>query len=503
MLLITVDCDDILSTSEPGQLTKIADAIIAARPDIYAIDAADNDVCHFISTAGTTLRGTPMDALLDAGMDPYGVVVKALKDAGITFVANYRANDHHGSPISWTAWEREHQAWSLGKDTGVWPTYKIPGDRGWRELGDLRQMDYAVEAVRQRRLGILSEIVARYPVDGLQLDFGRSAPFFSEPKREKAKYMTQFVRSVRAMLDAAGRQRGKPLTLSAVLPWDIDYCEAEGLDVRAWIKEGLLSYVAPGEWIYVDYNMPYDPWMAATKGTGCKVYPMTMSDMAPDPTDRKAERLPYGDVRPTFGAPEICALAENAYSQGARGFMFYNLYVRIYGDSHYPHLRDWIDPNKIPAATRHYYYARRLKYLPTEYYSFGMPEGYAPGTIEGYTPFPLDAVGDDLTYTFLFGSKLRQSKAAFQFKAKNLGAGDQLEVTLNGQKIASDAVLFQEAHPVEKPAYGYGVWQAAVGAPPLKEGPNVAHVKLIQRDAGRQAPIKAGEFDLLVGATGA
>jgi hypothetical protein len=503
MLLVTVDCDDILSCSEPKQLTTISDAVIAARPDIYSIDVADNDVCHYPTTAGTTLRGIPMDALLDAGLDPYGIVVKAIKEASITFVANYRVNDHHGSPISWTEWERQHKAWSLGKETGIWPTYKIPGDRGWRELGDLRQMDYAIEGVRQRRLGILSEAVARYPVDGLQLDFGRSAPFLSEPKREKAKYMTEFVRSVRAMLDAVGRQRGKALTLSGALPWDIEYCEAEGLDVRAWIKEGLLSYVAPGEWIWVDYNMPYAPWMTAAKGTGCKVYPMTMSDMAPDPADKEADRLPYGDARPTFGEPEIRALAENAYSQGATGIMFYNLYVRLYGTSHYPFLRDWIDPNKIAAATRHYYYARRLKYLPTEYYSFGMPDGYAPGTIEGFTPFPLDVVGDGMTCDFLFGCKLGKTRAAFQFKAKNLGDADRLDVTLNGQKIASDAVLFREDHQAEAPAFRYGVWQATVGTPPLKEGANVVSVKLVQRDAGRQAPIKAGEFELLVGAASA
>ena len=123
-------------------------------------------------------------------------------------------------------------------------------------------MDYAVKEVRERRLGILREIAERYPLDGLMLDFGRSAPFFREPKREKSDYMTQFVRAVRTMLDEVGERRGEHLMLAAAVPWDIDYCTEEGLDIKRWIDEGLLSYLCPGEWFFVDYNLPYSEWVA-------------------------------------------------------------------------------------------------------------------------------------------------------------------------------------------------------------------------------------------------
>ena len=51
--------------------------------------------------------------------------------------------------------------------------------------------------------------------------------------------------------------------------------------------------------------------------------------------------------------------------------------MRAFGKDFYPYLLDWIDPLKLLANSRHYFYARRLKYLPTEYYSFGLPDGYA------------------------------------------------------------------------------------------------------------------------------
>ena len=501
MLLMTVDCDEILSFREYGQLKGYVDAIVAARPDIYSIDVADNDLCHYPSDAGTMATGHPMDALLAAGHDPYGIIVTILKEAGIAVVPNYRVNDHHGSPSGWTGWEREHKAWSLGKDTGAWKTFKVVGDRGWREIGDLRQMDYAVEEVRQRRLAIVSEVVARYPVDGLQLDFGRSAPFLSEPKREKARYLTQFVRDVRAMLDEAGRQRGQQLVLAAAVPWDIAFCEREGLDIKQLIGEGLLSYVCPGEWFYVDYNMPFSEWRALTRGTGCKVYPMTMACVSSTTAVTPGKRVWLGDDNQSFDPPKIRALAESAYSQGADGIMFYNLYVRSYGKTYYPHLREWIDPAKIPSMSRHYFYARRLKYLPTEYYSFGLPDGYVPGEVEAFTPFRLDHVGHQFEYQFLFGSDLGTSTAAFQFKLRNLVAADEVSVSLNGEKITAEDIIFRSCQPPNAPAFRFAVWQAALGKPPLRQGENVIQVRLVKREPGREMPVEAGEFELFVDPT--
>ena len=502
MLLITIDFEDVVFCSTYQQLIRVADEIISGRPDVYVMDAAYNDLCNYPSSIGKLYPGQPMDALLEAGYDPYGYMVGRLREAGITVLAGYRVNDHHGHLMYWTDWEREHKTWSLGKDTGAWKTFKVVGDRGWREIGDLRQMDYAIEGVRQRRLAILSEIVARYPVDGLQLDFGRTAPFLSEPKREKAGFLTQFVRDVRAMLDEAGRQRGQRLVLSAAVPWDIAFCEQEGLDIRQWIDEGLLSYVCPGEWVFVDYNMPFSKWMALTEGSGCKVYPMTMVDLSPATAVAEGKRIWLGDDYQSFDPPKIRALAENAYSQGAEGIMFYNLFVRVFGSPYYPFLRDWINPANIPSMTRHYYYARRLKYLPTEYYSFGLPDGYAPGEVEAFTPFALDKVGDQFEYHFLFGSELGTSTAAFQFKLRDLGDADKVAVSLNGQGIAPDDVLFRPCQPPDAAAFRFAVWQAALGAPPLRQGENVVHVKLVKRDPGRHLQVQAGEFEILVNPIG-
>ena len=181
--------------------------------------------------------------------------------------------------------------------------------------------------------------------------------------------------------------------------------------------------------------------------------------------------------------------------------MFYSFYVRAFGKDAYPFLRDWIDPAQIPTRPRHYFYARRLKYLPTEYYSFGLPDGYAPGEVEAFTPFPLDTAGDELTYHFRFGSKLGAAKAAFQFKLRELGDADAVVVRLNGQEIAPDAVVFLPCQPPDAGSSGcfsFCALAGSLGSPPLQVGDNVLHVKLTSRDPERRLPVQVGEFELLV-----
>ncbi len=499
MLLITVDSGNLLACSEQEQVARLAELTVTSRADIYTMDVADNDICFYPSSAGTTATGEPMDALLAEGHDPYGDFIGHLKEAGIAVVPNFRVNDHHGSPRQWTEWERENKEWSLGQDTGAWRSYKKVGDVGWREVGDLRQMDFAVAEVRERRLGILREIAARYPLDGLMLDFGRSAPFFREPKREKADYMTQFVRSVRTMLDETGEKRGQHLMLAAAVPWDIDYCTEEGLDIKAWIDEGLLSYLCPGEWFFVDYNLPYSDWVAMAEGSSCRVYPMLMSCVSSSDAVTPGKRVWLGDGFEEFDPPKISALVESAYSQGVDGIMFYNLHANSFGSRLYEHLRDLIDPARISSTTRHYFYARRHKYMPTEYFSFGLPDGYAPGEVEAFTPFELNEAEDEFSYEILFGSQLSSGTAAFQFKLRDLGDDDEVDVNLNGGRLSADSLDFHQCRPPNAPEFRYAVWRSALGSSELKVGGNVLTVRLSGRDPGRTVPVQIGEFEITVG----
>ena len=311
--------------------------------------------------------------------------------------------------------------------------------------------------------------------------------------------MTRFVRAVRSMLDEAGEKRGQHLMLAAAVPWDIDYCTDEGLDIKAWIDEGLLSYLCPGEWFFVDYNLPYSEWVALAEGSNCKVYPMLMSCVSSSDAVTPGKRVWLGDGFEEFDHPKIRALVESAYSQGADGIMFYNLHASSFGNKLYADLRELIDPTRIPSTTRHYFYARRPKYLPTEYFSFGLPDGYVSGEVEAFTPFELGETGDAFTYTILFGSDLDGETADFQFKLRDLGDGDEIEVSLNDSRLSADSLDFYNCQPPNAPEFRYAMWRSALGSSHLRVGENVLTVRLAECDPGRTLPVQVGEFEITVG----
>ena len=102
--------------------------------------------------------------------------------------------------------------------------------------------------VRQHYHSIVEELVS-FGVDGVELDFFRHPAFFRREEAFTNRYlMTDFIRRCRVSLDAAGAARSPPTRLQLVLrvPDSIALCLSLGLDVGAWIDEGLVDIVAAG-----------------------------------------------------------------------------------------------------------------------------------------------------------------------------------------------------------------------------------------------------------------
>ena len=153
---------------------------------------------------------------------------------------------------------------------------------------------YAFQEVQDFSCAIIEDALMQADADGVNLCFVRGphllqyeAPIltaFQEdydedarnvgPKdarllKVRADIMTRYVRSVRALLDDIGARRGRPVELSVwVWPgnqgvWLGGTPIEEGLDVKAWIREGLLDSVICQEGVDAEY-------MALGKTTGCE-----------------------------------------------------------------------------------------------------------------------------------------------------------------------------------------------------------------------------------------
>jgi hypothetical protein len=356
VLVITSDFNSVRQCKTVDDVNAVTYTMISAKPDILALDATACGLVNYRSEIGFLIPGSNFDALFEAGLEPYRMVVDTLRNHGIKVLANVRMNDHHGRLVQWTLWEREHKEWSLADDTGA---------RDWKSIGALRQMDYAIEGLRKYRFSILEEILEQFEIDGVQLDFGRTAPFLSEPKGENARFMTEYVREIRQLLDKTARKRQRrEMLLGVIVPWDLDFCTQEGLQVQQWIEQELIDYVSPGEWYYADWNIPLDRWRAMIQGTDCKLYPFTPGNVSPFQEFEYGEPSLLGDHK-ILDPPKIRAIADNLMSQNPDGFAFYNFYTFDFGQ-YYPDLSTWTNPRRTKQMSKHYLNCRRLMYHPNE-----------------------------------------------------------------------------------------------------------------------------------------
>ena len=128
------------------------------------------------------------------------------------------------------------------------------------------------QEVRQERLAWLEEL-AGYPVEGIEMDFAFT-PFYFKPEeiKTKAPIMTEFVRSVSKTVRGKGENR---IVGARVFPTESMNLSL-GLDVRAWLSEKLVDYVAPlFLWLLCAYsNMPFDSLVEAAHMSGGEIYPI-------------------------------------------------------------------------------------------------------------------------------------------------------------------------------------------------------------------------------------
>ncbi len=198
-------------------------------------------------------------AFRDQGVDPFQVALDHTHEIGMEFHAGYRVTGfHYPPPLDYfnygSSFFKYHpELRSVAKDGSVGP-----------------RVSFAYPELRRYLMSVLREI-AGYDVDGISLLYNRRPPFmdyepplvegftaeFGEDPRRlddmdprwlafRARTMTQFMREVReAMDDEARRQGRRKIEVSAIVSGRREENELWGLDVKAWIDEGLADTIIP------------------------------------------------------------------------------------------------------------------------------------------------------------------------------------------------------------------------------------------------------------------
>ncbi len=300
--------------------------------DIFAFCTARPDKTHHESNVGerdfTTLDSAPsqsqrhykqiLDEFRDSGTDILHIVADQVRKRGKRVLASARMSDiHHASALYeflTPQFMRDHPEWRIRNADGS---------------PDVA-MDYAHEGVREHRLAIFTELAENYDIDGLELDFMRSCRYFAPDEAETNSHiLTEFVGQIREMLDRVSRERGRDRFILGVRkPPSLAECPGLGLDPAAWISEGWIDYVAPSDFMWLDYGTSVEDFAALCEGTDCGVYPC-LNPFAAEWVDHRAingyTTNPVNFNRRVFFSEEhIRGLMKNYHQCGADGIYSFN-----------------------------------------------------------------------------------------------------------------------------------------------------------------------------------
>lgn len=236
--------------------------------------------------------------------DRMQLVVDQCHKRGIKCIANLRMNDRHRVTDYVKELYRQHPEWRLKSPIGAF-------------LDRKGALNFKYKGVRDHLLAFTSELLERYDVDGLELDYMRMCHMFEPTEaRQHAHLLTEMMCSMRAQLSAAaGRRNRGSLVLGVRIPSTLEECDALGYEVKTWIREGLVDYVTPTDFWSTDFVARTEEFVALTKQTSCKVYP-SLSPPSSFPTPDRSFLTPA----------QYKAAANNFYAFGADGLSAYNYF---------------------------------------------------------------------------------------------------------------------------------------------------------------------------------
>ena len=132
--------------------------------------------------------------------------------------------------------------------------------------------NFAVPEVRDYKLALAKEALANYDLDGLDWDFCRYPRLFPEGEEQAGSLLlTDLMREVRAAVDVKRRQSARPIYFSARIPGSLEQALSAGIDVRAWLAEGLLDILVVGHAMGNKHRLPVEEYVEAARGEpACK-----------------------------------------------------------------------------------------------------------------------------------------------------------------------------------------------------------------------------------------
>jgi parallel beta-helix repeat protein len=357
-------------------------------------------------TSDNALRGWPLlgkrmsdnfARLVRDSIDPVGLVLDRVRLRGMESFITFRMNELHDvdkpeSPLLGPFW-KQHPQWRVG------------GYAGWGK----EALNYAVPEVRDYYFALLKEVVERYDLDGLELDFMRFPyyfPYKADSMRACAAIMTDFVERVRKMTLKAGHDRKKEILLAARVPSSLQSCEYVGLDPALWCSKGLVDFLTVAPFLSTEIDIPVDKIKAA-----CGPVPV------------------YAGLEYTIGdrmmtREEMRAAAALLYASGADGIYLFNYFTRwdVGLEPDVQLLSELVSPDSLAGKEK--------------LYTLAVPRYPIPGvSLLGQLPLEMKG-GERKTVALRIVEPKQPFSAVLRIECREEISPGDLRVTFNGHSLA-------------------------------------------------------------------
>ena len=426
---------------------------------------------------------------------PVTVITQLCKEAGLKFMPSIRMNEHYDmeeSSPTYGRFRRDNPHLLIGR----------PGEQlgeGSIEWGIRTGKNYAFPEVRAHMARIIYELIERWDVDGIELDFMRHPAYFRADEGYANRYLaTDLVRRVRRRLDEAGAERGKSLELVARVPPTIADSQRIGLDVVTWMREGLVDLLIGGGG-FIPFETPIREFVEAAQGTGCHVLGC------------------FEALRPNLEEEMLRAVATRYWRDGVSGIYLFN-YFNLPNEWKRIVLRDVATPDALTRLDKRYELDRSARNVPARQLSLtfrhAIPFAQLPVTLEETMPgvgatLRMD-IADDVEASAAEGAL---GRCSLRLGLDSLEADDEIEATFNGVPLSlSEAVRSADGWPrtsYKRERRGYPMrtqvdvvdghtLELDVGSPPLRNGVNELMLRLVKRAPSRAAPAVLEDVSLSI-----
>lgn len=191
--------------------------------------------------------------LFRQGIDPYSVWIQRCREKGVSPWVSIRMNDVHWVTVS--NYFRNATFCRTRRD--LWRNQDAKGD--WNDYC----LDYRHQEVRDYTFAQVAEMLERWDVDGIELDWMRSPLQFRKGhERSDAHFLTEFMRRVRRRVQEVSKKRGRKIRIAVRLPRSPQLAEKAGYDADVWLREGLMDLIVGSSVFWPDPELPVATWLA-------------------------------------------------------------------------------------------------------------------------------------------------------------------------------------------------------------------------------------------------